>query len=60
MEKLLKEVGQLLDQFANEEIGNRLSQFAMISLKDLVLKKVRNYKVDVPTQAKKTNNKTSC
>ncbi len=56
MEKLVKEVEQLLDQFANEEIGNRLSQFAMISLKDLILKKVRNYKVGAPTQANKIKN----
>jgi hypothetical protein len=37
MEELKKNIEAILDQFAKEELGNRLSQFAMISLKDLVI-----------------------
>jgi hypothetical protein len=37
MEELRKNIEQILDQFAKEEYGNRLSQFAMVSLKNLIL-----------------------
>jgi hypothetical protein len=36
MEELKKNIEAILDQFAKEELGNRLSQFAMIALKNLV------------------------
>ena len=31
---------QLLDQFAKEELGNRLSQFSMIALKEMILNEI--------------------
>ena len=36
MEEVKKKIEQILDQFAQEEMGNRLSQFAMLSLKSLI------------------------
>jgi hypothetical protein len=36
MDELKKNIEAILDQFAKEELGNRLSQFAMIALKNLV------------------------
>ncbi len=44
MEGLAKKIEQILDQFAGEEMGNRLSQFAMLALKEMLLKEIRNYK----------------
>ena len=44
MEELAKKVEQILDQFATEELGNRLSQFAMLALKEMLLKEIRNYR----------------
>ena len=44
MENLAKKIEQILDQFAGEEMGNRLSQFAMLALKEMLLKEIRNYK----------------
>lgn len=44
MEELAKKIEQILNQFINEELGNRLSQFAMKSLHDMILNEIRNYK----------------
>lgn len=46
MEELRKEIEQILNQFATEELGNRLSQFAMISLKEMILNKIKTYKIN--------------
>jgi len=35
-----EKIAQLLDQFAKEELGNRLSQFAMIALKEMILNEI--------------------
>ena len=43
-EDLVKKVTQILDTFAQEELHNRLSQFAMISLKNMVVNEIINYK----------------
>lgn len=40
---LKAEVARILDIFAQEELGNRLSQFAMISLKQMILEKIDQY-----------------
>ena len=37
MEELKKNVENILNQFMQEELGNRLSQFAMLSLKSMIL-----------------------
>jgi hypothetical protein len=40
-EELSKKVEQILNQFASEELGNRLSQFAMLSLKEMILNEIK-------------------
>jgi hypothetical protein len=45
MEELAKKIEQILNQFATEELGNRLSQFAMLSLKEMILNELKNYKI---------------
>lgn len=40
MEELKKNIEAILDQFAKEEYGNRLSQFAMISIKNAILQEI--------------------
>lgn len=37
MDKLIEKITQILDQFTREELGNRLSQFSMIALKEMIL-----------------------
>ena len=44
MEELTKKITTILDQLAKEELGNRLSQFSMIALKEMILNEVKNYK----------------
>jgi hypothetical protein len=44
MEDLIKRIEQILDQFFKEELGNRLSQFSMLSLKEMILNEIKNYK----------------
>ena len=39
--ELAKKVEQILNQFASEELGNRLSQFAMLSLKEMILNEIK-------------------
>ena len=53
MERLAKEVEQIFNQFATEELGNRLSQFSMISFKDMILNKIKSYK---PIKSEVLNN----
>ena len=44
MDELIKKIEQILNQFTQEELGNRLSQFAMISLREMILNELKNYK----------------
>jgi hypothetical protein len=39
-EELKKRILKIMDQFGAEEIGNRLSQFAMLALKSCVMQEV--------------------
>jgi len=43
MEELIQKIQPILDQFVREELGNRLSQFAMKGLNDAILKEIRDY-----------------
>jgi len=52
MEKLIKEVEQILNQFFIECRGNRLNQFAWVTLVKTILDTIRNYK-PVKSEAKK-------
>lgn len=44
MDELIKKIEQIINQFTQEELGNRLSQFAMISLREMILNELKNYK----------------
>lgn len=35
-----KKIEQILNQFMQEELGNRLSQFAMLALKQMIMSEV--------------------
>ena len=43
MNELRGKITQLLDKFAQQEIGNRLSEFSMIALKNMILTKFVEY-----------------
>ncbi|MBA7495750.1 hypothetical protein ES702_06339 [subsurface metagenome] len=45
MEVLAKRIEQILIKFTGQEIGNRLSEFAMLALKEIILNEIKNYKV---------------
>ena len=53
MENLVTKIEQILSQFIQEELGNRLSQFAMLSLKEMILNEIKNYK---PIKSEVVNN----
>ena len=36
-----EKITQLLDTFSKEELGNRLSQFAMLALKEMILNVIK-------------------
>lgn len=44
MEGLAEKVKKILDQFIQEELGNRLSQFAWIAFSNMVLNEIKSYK----------------
>jgi len=46
MEDLIKKVEQILNQYAQECMGNRLNQFTFMSLKQTILGEIANYKVN--------------
>ena len=46
MNNLIEKVRSILEQFAREEMGNRLSQFALIALKEMVINEIKDYKVE--------------
>ena len=48
MEELKKNIENILNQFAREELGNRLSQFAWITFRNLIL-----IEIDKTNQPKK-------
>ena len=56
MEELIKKVNEILSTFIQEEIGNRLSQFAMKGLRDLLITEIAKYK-PVKSEAMKDDKK---
>ena len=46
IENLITKIDQIFTQFIQEELGNRLSQFAMKSLRDMILNEIQNYGKD--------------
>ena len=55
-EELLKKITEIMDQFLKEELGNRLSQFSMISLKEMILNEIRQHKI-IKSEVKKNDKK---
>ena len=45
MDELTKKITTILDQFAKEEMQNRLSQFSMIALKEMILNEIKNHEI---------------
>ena len=41
MEKKMEKIAGIFDQFIKEELGNRLSQFSMIALKEMVMNEIK-------------------
>lgn len=37
----IEKIARVLDQFTEQEIGNRLSEFAMIALKEIILSELK-------------------
>ena len=52
MEELAKKIEQILNQFAQEEMRNRLSQFSMIALKEIILNEIKSYKPKIKEKKK--------
>lgn len=46
MEKLEKQVTSLCNTFFKEEYGNRLSQFSFGAFREILIKTIKNYKVE--------------
>jgi len=44
LEGLAKKIEQILFIFTRQEIGNRLSEFSMHALKQIILNEIKNYK----------------
>lgn len=44
MEELAEKIEKIFKQFIDEELGNRLSQFAWASFSNIVLNEIKNYK----------------
>jgi len=53
MEEIIKKVEQILNQYAQECMGNRLNQFTFVSLKNVILGEIAKYK---PGENKKVDN----
>ena len=43
MEELTKKIEGILNQFFLEEQNNRLSQFSMLALKQMLINEIKNY-----------------
>jgi len=46
MEELRKKVEDILVKFTGQEVGNRLSEFAMLALKEIISNMIKNHKVN--------------
>lgn len=55
MDKLANDLERLFEEFYRQEAGNRLSQFAWVSLKETAIKLVKNYKPEVKTDKEKVS-----
>jgi len=55
MEKLVGKVNAIMEQFMKEELGNRLSQFAMIALKEMIINEINSFKPEENKKEYKDN-----
>lgn len=46
IDEIKKSIENILNQFAKEELGNRLSQFALISLRSLIMAEMDKLKIE--------------
>jgi len=53
VDKKIEKITQILDQFVKEELGNRLSQFAIIALKEMILNEIKEEDKGNKTKAEK-------
>jgi len=53
LEGLAKKIEQILFNFTRQELGNRLSEFSMLALKEIILNEIKNYK---PVKSEVANN----
>jgi len=59
MDELRKNIEATLDQFTKEEYGNRLSQFAMIALKNSILAEIDSVPQKKTKNRKQNNGPTA-
>ena len=52
MDKLVEQINQLCNTFFQQELGNRLSQFAWVSFKETLINMVKNYKPEIKKSEK--------
>lgn len=43
MEELSKRIEEILKKFLQQELGNRLSEFSWIALKEMIVNEIRTY-----------------
>ena len=46
IDEIKKNIENILNQFAKEEFGNRLSQFALMSLRSLIMAEIDKLKIE--------------
>ena len=59
MEGLEKEVGNILNIFFRDTVGNRLNQWSFGAVRELILKTIREYKTEKPENKTKDDSKAS-
>ena len=55
MQSSKEEVNKILDAFARQELGNRLSEFAMMSLRSMIIHKIDEADKRAKEQCPSTN-----
>jgi hypothetical protein len=48
LEQVKKNIDNIINQFMKEELGNRLSQFSLISLRSLIMAEIDKLKIQEP------------
>ncbi|MBA7577322.1 hypothetical protein ES708_19173 [subsurface metagenome] len=53
MIELAKRIEQILIKFTGQELGNRLSEFSMLALKEIILNEIKNHEIKTKDKDKK-------